>query len=375
MSRIIYIGMDVHSQSFSLCAFEPGFDSQGRYFAEVKVPAEPVNIKKYVERLRKSNGDSCRFVTGYEAGCLGFSLYNALVSMNIECVILAPSTMLCPRGGKRIKTDRRDACNIAECLAYGGYSPVHVPSEQDAAVRDYIRMRDDHADMLRAVKQQVCSLCLRNGFCYTAKEWTGAHLKYLREIRLSQLNRECLNEYLATLEQLQEKIKAFDVRIEEMSHTEEYDVKSARMSCFLGITRNRAMSILSEIGDFSRFRSPTSFAAYLGLVPGERSSGADTRRTGITKAGNVHIRKELIEAAQSICRGRTGHKGKALAARQQGNPTDAVAYADKCSERLRRRYYKMINAGKNRNVVVTAIARELACFICGMMQGYAREAA
>lgn len=271
--------MDVHSQSFSLCAFEPSFNSKGKYFAETKVPAEPINIKKYVERLRKSIGNNCRFVTGYEAGSLGFSLYNALVSMDIECVILAPSTMLCPKGGKRIKTDR----------------------------------------------------------------------------------------YLATLEQLQWKIKAFDVRIEEMSHMEEYDVRSTRMPCFLGITRNRAISILSETGDFGRFRSPASFAAYLGLVPGEKSSGAETKRTGITKAGNVHIRKELIEAAQSICRGRVGHKGKALAERQNGNPTDAVAYADKCNERLRRRYYKMINSGKNRNVAVTAIARKLACFVCGMM--------
>ena len=120
--------------------------------------------------LRKSSEDSCRFVTGYEAGCLGFSLYNALVSMNVECVILAPSTMLCPRGGKRIKTDRRDARNIAGCLAYGGYSPVHVPSEQDAAVRDYIRMRDDHADMLRAVKQQVLFVMPEERFLLYGKE-------------------------------------------------------------------------------------------------------------------------------------------------------------------------------------------------------------
>lgn len=99
---------------------------------------------------------------------------------------------------------------------------------------------------------------------------------------------------------MHEKIKNFDVRIEEMSYTEAYDVQAARMSCFLGITRNRAMSVFSETEDFNRFRSPASFAAYLGLVPGERSSGTDTRRTGITKAGNVHVRKELVEAAQSI---------------------------------------------------------------------------
>lgn len=126
--------------------------------------------------------------------------------------------MLYPRGGKRIKMDRRAARNIAECLAYGGYSTVHVSSEQDVTIRDYIRMRDDHAAMLKSVKQQICSLCLRNGFCYTAKKWTIAHLKYLKDISLSPLNCECLNEYLATLEQLYEKIKNFGNYIEYTTH-------------------------------------------------------------------------------------------------------------------------------------------------------------
>lgn len=182
--------------------------------------------------------------------------------MGIECVILASSTISCPKGGRRVKTDRRDARNIA-VWAYGGYSAAHVPSEHDVAVRDYIRMRNDHKEMLKKVKQQINSFCLRNGFHYASRKWTEEHIKYLRSIELSAINRECVDEYLITLCRLQDKIHALDVRIEEMSHDEMFKVKAGRLSYFLGITRNRAMTILSETGDFKRFSNPRSFAAYL----------------------------------------------------------------------------------------------------------------
>ena len=119
INRIVYIDMDVHSQSFSLCALEPSLGAGDRFFAESKVQANPRNVVKYIERLRKNlKYEDCRFITGYEVGCLGFSLYNAHTGMGIECVILAPSTMSCPKGGRRVKTDKRDARNIAGCLAY-----------------------------------------------------------------------------------------------------------------------------------------------------------------------------------------------------------------------------------------------------------------
>ena len=146
-----------------------------------------------------------------------------------------------------------------------------------------------------------------------------------------------------------------------------------KLACFTGITRSRALAIIAEIGDFRRFLKPMNFAAYVGLVPGEKSSGKKQKRIAITKAGtghiNSHIRKELIEAAQSICRGLPGYKSRALLARQQGNDNTVINYADKASARLRRRYYKLGRCGKKRNVAVTAVARELSCFICGMMNG------
>ena len=128
------------------------------------------------------------------------------------------------------------------------------------------------------------------------------------------------------------------------------------------------LSTLVEVGDFKRFASAQQFASYLGLTPGEDSSGGDQNRLGITKAGNSHIRKLLVEAAQSYTRGKPGYKSKALKARQNGNPADIIAYADKANERLRRRYYQpVLGQHKKANVAKTAVARELACFIRGMM--------
>ena len=130
-----------------------------------------------------------------------------------------------------------------------------------------------------------------------------------------------------------------------------------------------ALSLIVETGDFMRFSKGNIYASYLGLAPGEHSSGESTGRLGITKAGNSHLRRLLIEAAEGICKGVIGHKSKALAARQNGNPEDVISYADKANIRLRSKYYRLIRHGKKRNVAVTAIARELACFIWGMMTG------
>ena len=122
-----------------------------------------------------------------------------------------------------------------------------------------------------------------------------------------------------------------------------------------------------ETGDFARFAKGSIYAAYLGLAPGEDSSGTKTNRTGLSKAGNSHLRQLLIESAGGICKGAIGHKSKALKARQNGNTAEVIAYADKANTRLRSRYYKLIRHGKARNVAVAAIARELACFVWGMM--------
>ena len=310
--------------------------------------------------------DEYDILCGYEAGCLGYSLYNQLTAANVKCVILAPTTMLTQQG-LRVKTDARDALMIAQCLAYGGYHAVYIPTEEDDSVKEYLRMRDDHKLARKKVKQQINAFCLRHGHHYTGTKWTTTHWKWLQKLELSELYQETLHEYMASYEELTAKIERYDKRIEELAMQDRYHEKVKKLGCLLGIKTHTAMSLIVETGDFSRFAKGSTYAAYLGLAPGEKSSGNKINRTGISKAGNNHLRMLLIEAARGICKGVIGYKSKELRSRQNGNPVEVIAYADKANTRLRSRYYKFIRHEKNRNVAVTAVARELACFVWGMM--------
>ena len=368
MYRIIKIGMDVHSTNYTLCAMEPVIGEEDRVFATIKVTPDYKNILMFIENLKMKLGMDNKYdiQCGYEAGCLGYSLYNQLTSAGVKCVILAPTTMLTQQG-VRIKTDARDAHMIAQCLSYGGYHAVYIPTQEDDSVKEYLRMRDDHKLALKKIKQQINAFCLRHGYHYDGTKWTIKHLKWIKSLEVGALYRETLDEYMASYEEQEAKIERYDKRIEEIAGEEKYQEKVKRLGCFLGIKTHTALSLLVETGDFERFAKGNRYAAYLGLAPGENSSSDSIHRTGITKAGNSHLRQLLIEAAGGICKGAVGHKSKELRARQNGNPAEVIAYADKANTRLRSRYYKFIRHGKKRNVAVAATARELACFIWGMM--------
>ena len=363
----LYVGMDVHRDSFTLAHFAL---EMKRPSGIVKTDSDYRRIVAYVHRLKEKYGQATRIVCGYEAGCLGYTLYHQLSKMNIECVILAPTTMPSPRGGKRVKTDGRDAANIAQCLAYGTYSPVHVPSAEDEQVKEFIRMRNDHCQMLKKLKQQILSFCLRHGYQYsgTRSNWTQAHMKWLDALRPEGLLGDTLEEYLTSFRYHQNKLERLDRRIEEISREETYREPVGKLCCLIGVKPLTALSVISEVGDMHRFATAEKFASYLGLVPGEHSSGNSVRRGGITKAGNVHVRTLLTEAAQCYARGKVGYKSAALKKRQSGQSETVIAYADRANERLRRRYYQMtLQNGKRGNVAKTAIARELACFMWGLL--------
>ena len=368
MNRIIKIGMDVHSSNYTLCAMEPVIGAEDRVFANIQVTPDYKNILMFIENLKLKLGskDIYDIECGYEAGCLGYSLYNQLTSAGVKCVILAPTTMLTQQG-QRIKTDSRDALMIAQCLSYGGYHAVYIPTEEDDSVKEYLRMRDDHKQALKKVKQQINAFCLRHGYQYDGTKWTIAHIKWLKKLELSSMYQETLNEYMASYDEQTAKIERFDARIEEIASQSRYTEKVKKLGCLLGIQTHTALSLIVETGDFNRFAKGNIYAAYLGLAPGEFSSAEKINRLGITKAGNGHLRKLLVEASGGICKGAIGHKSKVLRQRQQGNSAETIAYADKANTRLRSKYYRLIRHGKKRNVAVAAIARELACFVWGMM--------
>ena len=370
MNRIIKIGMDVHSTNYTLCAMEPTIGAEDRIFGEIQVAPDYKMIILFIESLKVKLGfyDEYSIECGYEAGCLGYTLYHQLTNAGIKCVILAPSTMLTPQG-KRVKTDKRDARLIAQCLCYGGYHPVYIPTDEDNAVKEYLRMRDDHKLEQKRLKQEICAFTLRHGHQYVGTKWTTRHVIWLRKLELDPLLREALDEDLASYEELEANIERYGKRIEEISAEARYQESVKKLECFLGIRTHTALSLIVETGDFNRFAKGNTYAAFLGLTPGEHSSSTNVNRLGISKAGNTHLRCLLIEAAKGICKGAIGHKSKELRSRQSGQTADVIAYADKANIRLRSKYYKMIRHGKKKNVAVTAVARELACFVWGMMTG------
>ncbi len=216
----------------------------------------------------------------------------------------------------------------------------------------------------------ILALVLRQGHRFEGGKtyWTIAHLKLLKSLKLGGVFQETLEEYLITYAYLVEKMERLDQRIEELASDEKYEEKVKKLSCLIGVKTHTALSLVVEVGDFERFAKAEKFASFLGLVPSEDSSGDKSNRYGITKAENSHLRRLLVEVAQGYTRGAVGHKSIALRQRQQGNSSQVIAYADRANERLRRRFYKMtLNKGINRNIATAAVARELACFMWGLM--------
>lgn len=365
MSSITYIGLDVHTTNYTICSFN-GYD--GKYFGEVTVKPEYQQIEKYVNRLKKQYEPGHRFLCGYEAGYLGYSLYHELASVGIECVILAPSTMCDTKTNRQIKTDPRDARNIADCLAYGLYSAVHVPTEQDDAVKEYMRMRDSAAAEFKAIKQQILAFCVRHGKRFEGKStWTRKHLDWLDKLDFGNpILQNAFWEYLRRYYHAQEMQDIYDTQIAEYAQMEEYRQKVSELRCLIGIETHTALALITEVSDFRRFGKADQFAAYLGLIPGEHSSAEKTKRLGITKTGNKHLRRLLVEAAQHYGRGAVGRKSVSLKKKQEGNRREVIAYADRCNTRLKRKFYR-IASHSPRNVAKTAAARELACFVWGIM--------
>ena len=374
MNRIVYIGMDVHTSNYTLCSLDPGYGvKKDNYFAEVQFTNNFVtNVVNYVSNLKKKMKD-CEFVCGYEAGCLGYSTYKDLTKAGIKCVIMAPSTMAVQKGGKKVKNDRRDARVIAQCLAYQTYKEVYVLSEHDEAVRGYLRMRDSHKKELKRIKQQIIAFCTGHGlFSPTKSNWTVAHLKWLKGLKFNDpVEQEIINEYLSSYTYLCDKIKAMDVRIEVLASEKQYCENVKKLRCIKGIETNVALTLLAEIGDFNRFSKPTDFASYLGLIPGEQSSGDKVRGTGITKAGNSTLRQKLTEAAKGYWRGRIGMKSATFKKFEKELPKEVTEYALKANTRLQRKFFNMTHVkGKNMNVAASACAREMACFVWGLITNH-----
>lgn len=356
--------MDVHKESYSLCALD---GTTGEILRETRCAANVIFVKKFIQELKNRHGKDTKIETGYEAGCLGYSLHNVLKQNGIGCTILAPTTMYSSSKSKVVKNDRFDAKMIALNLANGTYKSVYVPQEDDVAIKEYIRMLADFKKALKKIKQQIKSFILRHGYVYEGKSnWTIAYMKWIKSLNLKGFLKETLTEYLLQYDVLVDKIERFSLKLEELSHRDEYEEPIAKLRCLKGIDTTAAMTVHVEISDFTRFPTAKAFTAYLGLTPSEHSSGEKISRNAITKQGNSIVRTTLVECANGLVKGTIGIKSKRVKSRQKGQESDVIAYADRAVERLQRKYHRMIYQGRPRNVAITAIARELACFIWGI---------
>lgn len=358
MKSLLYVGMDVHGEWITIVVFR---DDEPAPFITIRKKNDRVVLQKYLRKLLKKGDLQCC----YEAGFSGFYHYRILKEMGIPCVVAAPG--LIPRKpGNHIKTDNRDAESLARNLRAGMLTPVHVPTVSDEAVRDYLRMRDDFKMDQKRKKQQVLSFLVRLGYRYEAGTyWTAAHRKWIKTLAtLQPLQKEALQEYMIALEELEEKLVLLEARIETIAQREPYAAVVGKLMCFKGIGTLTALSLVVEIGDFRRFATAEKMMGYLGLVPSEQSSGDKRTQGGITKTGNIRLRRLLIESAWHY---RYYQPSKRLTQRRKGFPPEIVAYADKAGRRLSKKFQHLLFAGKRSQKVVAAVARELSGFIWGMV--------
>lgn len=367
MNSIIYIGIDVHKNSYSYCAYEKEKDS---FFAEHKSEAGSKNAINYIKSVIKTTGSDFPILIGYEAGPTGYKLCRDLQKAGFPCVVIAPSTIYKPNG-PRIKTDRRDARLLAQTLAYKTFKQVVIPSEKIEAMKEFTRARCSKKRQLKKAKQELLSFLLRMGMIYPEKGsyWTQSHFEWLRTVQFKDKWLQlAFEEYFSEVNELMAKVARLDTQIKQMAENSEIKDAVEKLICFTGIDYLTAVSIAAEVGDFSRFSNAKAFSNYIGLCPGENSSGLKVRHTAITKAGNSRVRQLLIESAKSIKYGRhCSAKSKRLIQRQEGKSPLVIQYADMAITRIRHKMLSMERKGLHYNVITTAAARELSCFIWGMM--------
>jgi transposase len=302
----------------------------------------------------------------YEAGPTGYGLARACAEAGISCVVAAPSRVRA--AADRVKTDRRDAERLARLLRLGEITPVRVPAPEEEAARDLVRAREDaRGDLMRA-RHRLSKLLLRHGAVYDATAWTRAHDGWLRRQRfqsapLAIVFDECYGRMLDA----KTRRDALDQAIAELAATEPYVDVVGRLVCLRGVSTLTAFALTVELGDWSRFR-PESLGSFLGLTPSENSSGERRRQGGITKAGNTHARRLLIEAAWH--QRRPPRLSVTLERRRTGKSLAVRAQADRSARRLHGRWQALEGRGKPRTIVVVAVARELAghCWALATME-------
>jgi transposase len=354
-----WVGLDAHKKSISVAILYAGRSD----VVEMKIENDAPSVRRLVSKLaREAPGE---VFCCYEAGPCGYVLKRQIEQLGdgkVQCDVIAPS-LIPSKPGARIKTDRRDARKLAELLRAGLLTAVCPPTAEEEAVRDLCRCREDAREDLHRARHRLVKLLLRRGLVFQGtKAWSIVWRRWLHALRFEHIaDQVVFDDYVLAVERLEDRLKALDGKIIEAAAQPLYREPVAWLRCFRGVDTVTALGIVSELHGVRRFQSPRQLMAYLGLVPSEHSSADKTRRGSITKTGNVHVRRLLIESAWHY-RHKPG-AGVALRKRRHEQPARVVAIADKAQQRLHRRFWSMTMKGKSRNTAVVAIARELVGFV------------
>ncbi len=355
-SKTLYVGLDVHKDSIAV-AYAP--DDRGAEVVSLgAIGPRQCDIDKLIRRL-ESKGAALVFV--YEAGPCGYGLYRYLTGKGFACHVVAPS--LIPRtAGDRVKTDRRDAMTLARLMRSGDLRAIYVPGVEDEALRDLSRGRDDALQDLKRSKRRLKSFLLRQDIRYEGRAtWNPAHLRGLSEVVCPTPPQQIVfQEYLRAVSEQHERRQRMEHELHEAVQGWRLYPMVQAIQALRGLELTSAVIVMTELGDLTRFDNPRQLMSYLGLTPSEYSSGARRHQGGITKAGNSHARRALVEGAWAY---RYPAKvSRHLQLRLETLPAEVQAISWKAQVRLCKRYRQLTARGKHVNQVVVAIAREMAAF-------------
>jgi transposase len=353
----LFVGLDVHNVSISVAVAEGSRGGEVRHYGAI--PNRPDHVRKLVDQLGK-NGQRLSFC--YEAGPCGYSLHRQLGALGHECVVVAPS-LIPMRAGDRVKTDRKDAQMLAKLHRAGELIAVWVPDAAHEAMRDLVRARSTAVRVLGKARQHLQGFLLRHARVYAGKKgWTIAYRRWLTTVRFDHPAQQLvLQDYINAVSDAEARVDRLTRQIEELAPSWSMATVVKAVQAMRGVGFIVAVTVVAEVGDFSRFRDPRQVMAYLGLVPSEHSSGSTVRRSGITKAGNALARRALIEGAWTYRM--PARISRKLHDRMDDLPNSIRDVAWKAQSRLCARYRRLSALGKPKVVVTTAIAREMVGFM------------